>query len=221
MYRRRANRNRNQNDKRGAIQVVGGMVIDVNFVFIGLAIFVVLTLVNAFLPRTALPREGRLRDKLSPQLRNFIASLPLPDDHALASYCAPWKPTEPRGYPKEYLPLWQDSEGRPSYYSTYIKLGSKPRFHGVTESENEQAFLGCLVVTVMQRLFKTERPRAIELGRSAADAVGFRYFDEATKFLSTWKPQPPKKDEQEPEEVEEDAPYRFADLVNELEKQRG
>src|SRR5881227_2836889 len=98
-----------------------------------------------------MPGQGKLREKLSPQLRNFIESLPLPDDHPLASYCRPWKPTEPRGYPKAFLPLWQDSEGEPSYYSAYIKLGSKPTFHGVTESENEQAFLGGLVVTVMQR----------------------------------------------------------------------
>ncbi|MEO6238388.1 MAG: hypothetical protein ABIQ52_15430 [Vicinamibacterales bacterium] len=185
--------------------------------FIGLAIFVVVMLVKAYLPRK-MPGEGKLRDRLSPPLQNFIASLPLPDDHPLANYCTPWKPTEALGNPKAFLPLWQDSEGNPSYYSTYIKLGSKPTFRGLTATENEQAFLGYLVVEVMHRLFKSDRRKAIDLGRRAADAVGFRYFDEATKFLSTWRPQPPEEDE-EPEEVEEDAPGDFADRIEEMEKQ--
>jgi len=67
---------------------------------------------------------------------------------------------------------------------------------------------------------RTDRPKAIDLGRRAADAIGFRYFDEATKVLSTWRPRPAEDDEEDPEELEEDASSIFADRIEELEKQR-
>jgi hypothetical protein len=194
--------------------------VPVGLAFAALTIFVVFMLIKALVHRRKLPGEGNLRRKLSPELQSFIASLPLPNEHPLASYCRPWTPTEPLGYPKAFLPLWQDSEGTPSYYSTYIKLGSRPTFHGVVETESEQAMLGALVSTVMAQKFKSDRLSAIELGRRAADAVGFRYFDEATKFLSTWRPRRPEGEDEEPEEVAEDAPYIFAERIEELEKGR-
>ena len=79
-----------------------------------------------------------------------------------------------------------DLVGLGVFATLLVLAGTAP----VTQSgAHEPRFLGALVVTVMRRQFETDRPTAIDLGRRAADAVGFHYFDEAMKFLSTWRPQ--------------------------------
>jgi hypothetical protein len=160
------------------------------YFFGALFLFVGVMLVKSMMPRR-MPGPGRLREKISPQLRTFIDSLPLPADHPLADFCQPWKATEDQGYSKAQLPLWQARNGEPSYISTYIKWGSSPTFHGNARTENEQAFLGALTLRVLGKSYDSDRPQALANARRAADAVGFRYFDEAAKFMAWWtNPEP-------------------------------
>jgi hypothetical protein len=129
-----------------------------------------------------MPSEKNLRKKLSPELQAFLRSLPLPADDPLSEFCQPWTPTEDPGYSKAFLPLWQTKAGEPSYRSTYVKLGAPPTFHGVANTQSEQAFLGALILRVMAAA-GGDRPEALDRGRRAAKAVGFRHFDDATRFL--------------------------------------
>lgn len=140
------------------------------YLFAAAFLFVGVMLALSFRKRK-LPPEGRLRQHLSPELRGFLESLPLPDDHPLAGFCEPWSPSEDIGYNKRFLPLWQTRDGAPSFVCQYIKWGSPVMFDGPVETESEQAFLAELIARVLAAEGDADR------ARRAADAVGFRYLD--------------------------------------------
>jgi len=176
-------------------------------------LFVGVMLALSFRKR-GLPPSDDLRKRLSPKLREFLGSLPLPDDDPLADFCQPWAPKEDIGYNKKFLALWQTRGGEPSYVNQYIKLGSPVEFGGVAHTKSEQAFLAAMVFSAMERDYHTDRPAAIRRGRRASEALGFKYFDELLDELT--RPHPRDPENAGDEETESD---RISDaLVQRIER---
>lgn len=201
-----------------------------------LALYLAFTnLIEGFLPprRRKSPGPGKLTKMLSPKLQAFMSGLPRPAGDPLARFCLPFAPHDVPLYalaPRAVMPLWQGPDGPLAAWIThsrgvptklqfvrFTELKPKARDNDEVVATTEQGFLAWFLMRVLAAEGPAVEPmQARELGRRAADALGFRYLDDTLAWHREWLAAhrgefPPRiLDEEDPQE-EEDTPVSLVE----------
>lgn len=164
--------------------------------------------------RARVPKPGKLEKLLSPQLKAFVASLPLPAGSPLAQVFEPVDPKampyydDNHGYVNAVYPLWQSNgiyrlatrswAKSKKERTEFVRYDGKPRGEWDIAAYTEQGLFADTVIGLL---------RAGGPAREAAAALGYRYLDETLAWhLKSQSPAvaAPRDDDEDEDDAEDE-----------------